>query len=640
MWSDNETTTDLLSIDHLTAAVESVVYNSRLLPVTVGVFGGWGSGKSSIIRMTEERLKKHEDVLCISFNGWLFENHEDAKAALMGTILDEVQDKRTLTSKGKDLVKRLSSRVDWFRTLSLIGRGAITISTGIPAIGLSDVKGLLEDGLLEGFSSEGIVNKLKSVDSDTLAKLFHAAPDESVRKTIREFHDDFAVLIEDTKLKSLVVFIDDLDRCLPDTVIATLEAIRLFLFVPRTAFVIGADEDLIHHAVETRFPNSKGVRPHVGRDYLEKLIQIPIRVPPLGPREIETYMALLFADLHLNDKFEEFLDDLRERSESQVRIDRLDRALAEEMLNPCPIDLSSDLLLVQQTSDVLATGLDGNPRQTKRFLNTLLLRTMMAKSRGVSLGRRVLAKLMLLEYFKTEAFRKLATLQGLQEGKPEELFSAEIKARGEASFATASNDDNAVVEGDNSSNEEQMDDLASWLKDDWLLGWLQSEPSLTQVDLRPYFYVSRDRLSLYSGPAARMTPAARSVLKHITSVSRAERINAAEEAKALSNIDAAAVFESLADRARRSENHRPEHSPYYGLILLAEKRGDLTEELLRFLTEISDELVPIGSVPKIVELFGTGNSVSMTRELIVRWSTSKHNTLLASAAQAVLPNLN
>ena len=60
MWSDNETTIDLLSIEHLPAAVESVVLSPRHLPVTVGVVGGWGSGKSSIIRMKRARLLEEE----------------------------------------------------------------------------------------------------------------------------------------------------------------------------------------------------------------------------------------------------------------------------------------------------------------------------------------------------------------------------------------------------------------------------------------------------------------------------------------------------------------------------------------------------------------------------------------------------
>src|SRR5690348_5198672 len=52
---------------------------------------------------------------------------------------------------------------------------------------------------------------------------------------------------------TLVVLIDDLDRCLPETTISTLEAIRLFLFLKNTAFVIAADDNMIKHAVRRHF---------------------------------------------------------------------------------------------------------------------------------------------------------------------------------------------------------------------------------------------------------------------------------------------------------------------------------------------------------------------------------------------------
>ncbi|WP_444451281.1 KAP family P-loop NTPase fold protein (plasmid) [Rhodobacter capsulatus] len=69
------------------------------------------------------------------------------------------------------------------------------------------------------------------------------------------FREEFAALLDAAKIKRLVVMVDDLDRCLPSTAISTLEAIRLFLFVERTAFIIGADEAMIEYAVRDHFPD-------------------------------------------------------------------------------------------------------------------------------------------------------------------------------------------------------------------------------------------------------------------------------------------------------------------------------------------------------------------------------------------------
>ncbi len=78
-------TIDLLGYRHLVGALLSIAQADRLLPATIGVFGDWGSGKSSLIRMACEAIKD-EKTLVISFNGWLFEGYEDAKTAIMGKL--------------------------------------------------------------------------------------------------------------------------------------------------------------------------------------------------------------------------------------------------------------------------------------------------------------------------------------------------------------------------------------------------------------------------------------------------------------------------------------------------------------------------------------------------------------------------
>ena len=80
MWSDNETPVDLLGFQHLVAAITKIVGNDDLLPATLGVFGDWGGGKSSLLQMAKAELEKHEGILVLSFNGWLFEGYEDAKS--------------------------------------------------------------------------------------------------------------------------------------------------------------------------------------------------------------------------------------------------------------------------------------------------------------------------------------------------------------------------------------------------------------------------------------------------------------------------------------------------------------------------------------------------------------------------------
>src|SRR5680860_1190136 len=115
LWSDAETEVDLLGFTHLVDAVERLVRSQHLLPATIGVFGDWGSGKSSVLKMAAKRLEVDEGTLVLWFNGWLFEGYDQAKASLMERLVDELVDKRCTSAKMKKLAIRLFRRINWLR---------------------------------------------------------------------------------------------------------------------------------------------------------------------------------------------------------------------------------------------------------------------------------------------------------------------------------------------------------------------------------------------------------------------------------------------------------------------------------------------------------------------------------------------
>ena len=130
MWSDRESELDLLNVQHLVAAVETTVRADHLLPVTVGVFGDWGSGKSTVMNLAREALDREEDILCVHFNGWLFEGYEDAKAAILGTILDRLDENQD-SERMPRTDRKLAKRVKWFRLAGYAGSAAMLIQ-GLP----------------------------------------------------------------------------------------------------------------------------------------------------------------------------------------------------------------------------------------------------------------------------------------------------------------------------------------------------------------------------------------------------------------------------------------------------------------------------------------------------------------------------
>ena len=176
-----------------------------------------------------------------------------------------------------------------------------------------------------------------------------------------------------------------------------------------------------------------------------------------------------------------------------------------------PPALAERLDLSERIAPVLASGLSGNPRQCKRFLNTLVMRLDMADSRKVTLQEGVLAKLMLLEHFRPAWFRRLPKSSRLRMAVPRSFWplsgspqrqraanSAVPTNREKRRSSAASRDKDGSVEGDSSLDGEFL----TWLTDSWMKDWASAQPALGSIDLRPYFFFSRDKLGAMGSPAA------------------------------------------------------------------------------------------------------------------------------------------
>jgi len=642
IWSDHETDKDLLGNKHLVDVISGLTKSPHLLPATIGVFGDWGSGKSSLLKMVASELTTNENNLVLTFNGWLFEGYDDAKAALMETILEGISKRTKLTIKAKKLILSLLGRVKWLRVLGTGLKMGAGFAAGGPA-GLALVSGMEINKIVE--KAKESFDDLEDVKVEDYFK--EADQSKTLLRGIRQFRKEFGELIKETKIDTLIVIIDDLDRCLPDTIIETLEAIKLFLFVENSAFILGADERLIEYAVRRRFPELPGEKVEVGRDYLEKLIQFPIRIPTLGRSEMETYIALLFLDSSKIDPAKIATVHAWCMSAETIQSDRsFGYASAKELLGGVSPELEENLILSEQLAPLLATGLNGNPRQCKRFLNTLILRLQMAESRGINLSKRILAKLMLLEYFRPETFRLLAHMQASQLGIPIELVLIESKvfAKEQLEIIDPANKvESAVTDGPSKLvvpvkvvTPELPSNMQSWLEDSFLNVWLELEPQLSKCDLRPYFYFSRDLLGTIGGTAKRLSPRAQEVLLKLMNDSEAVRGNALKDAKTLDGSDAASIFEELAGRAKKDDDFTRKNSPLNLLISWVEVRSELINEFLLMLQLLPETVMPIALPPKIKRLTKDSPSQAAAISLLGKWSKSSVNPQLQKAAATAL----
>lgn len=562
MWADNETSTDLLGFSVHEHLIRTLVTQESLLPVTVGVFGDWGGGKSSVLRMLQRELEaeEYEDVACLYFNGWMFEGYDDAKAALISSILMQLGEHRRFGPKIRGRVVELLWLVNFMRLATvavkwgaaplaafLVSQGLIDPSTAttLAAVGVTA-------GAQAGGSSSGSEPATALPDGAALAadaagvldwqRLINAQRSPPGPLDVRTFRTKFVELLEETELRSLVIVIDDLDRCSPDRLVENLEAIKLFLAVPKTAFVIAADKWIVRHAIASRYaasglrdtqPASEEPR-DVVTDYLEKLIQVPYHLPKLSPSEIETYITLLFCQLHLepNRRFE----PIRIHCEAARKANPYLTYGARAVRDAFGADLDEELINQLQWSGAiapaLAEGLKGNPRQVKRFLNALLLRKQLSEVAGLTIRDDVLIKLMLLEYAQPGLFEDLYTWQATSAGRPEQLRALEQHARAPGDDATTA-------------------DLAPGWSQERAQDWLRIEPALAEVDLRDYFWIARDRLQGTVTGLTMVPPFVRALFEQLVSGNAGDRQIAVKSAADLDEQDRAELLRLLAQQLER-----------------------------------------------------------------------------------------
>ena len=489
MWSDNETSEDLLGFKIHADLLIDVINDDTILPVTIGVFGDWGSGKSSILKIIYENLNGidedlKDNTLVLYFNGWIFEGYDDAKAALLESIIKSFAEHKTLGHKVVDYTTKLFKSVDWMRVMGFGFKKIV-----IPAIAAHMTGGLsllpsAVQGILPKQEKKDDAHKEGPKKKEEENEIFFQKEKEDNHTIVRTFRDDFKKMIEKSDINKLVVIIDDLDRCTPDRIIENLEAIKLFLNVDKTAFIIGADPRIVRHAIEHRYETDKienandqeSRNDRIVSDYLEKLIQIPYILPRLSDNEVETYMSLLFCKKELNESFGKVLSAFCAHRESN-RYGAFGFGDIQSLITADEnVRLGKSVSLIASLSPIITEGLNGNPRQIKRFLNTFTLRNRLVKVAKIQDFKiDVLAKLMVLEYGNSELFRKIYEWQSTQNGEPEELRNLEKHAE--------------------SGDKDELKKIAAGFATEKIIRWLKVEPKLSYVDLRDYYWIARDQLT-------------------------------------------------------------------------------------------------------------------------------------------------
>jgi hypothetical protein len=545
MWTDNITDKDFLGFDVHANLLKELIKDEKMLPLTIGLFGDWGSGKSSILDVLKKEFENEPKTACLYFNGWVFEGYDDAKAALLETILKEFENEEKFGAGLKDDIKKLYKSVNWMRVIGFgIKNVALPAAAAYMTGGLSLIPQLVSGLKNAAQSPDELVAKIKGNDTEGFLKQFLKEEVENTDKfdVVRKFRDDFEELLKKSKINKLVVIIDDLDRCLPERIIENLEAIKLFLNVRNTAFVIGADPRIVKHAIENRYkdtidnPKIESSNDRIVNDYLEKLIQIPYTLPKLSDSEVETYITLLFCenDLDNSDDFKKVMEAFK-MFRNQERYSVFDFAKVKEAVGNAnkTSKFEQNVSLIAKLSPIISESLYGNPRQIKRFLNTFMLRKKLASVAHIEdFKDDILAKLMILEYAEHSLFEKLYNWQISNQGiaTPLEQLEKICCKKGDEKIAIP-------------------EEFKDWNKPK-IINWLGSEPNLSKIDLRDYYWISRDKLSSMQSNLL-VPPIVKTLMVKLEPETMPEKLTLKiinEEVKTLSNNDQITFFNLLKQR--------------------------------------------------------------------------------------------
>lgn len=471
LWSDNPSYVDLLAFSPVAETVAAALLDDLLDPVALGVSGRWGSGKTTVLNLVESELSKlntdESKILVVGTDPWRYDPATGIKESLISEVLSalegELDTKPDSESKARGLFKRLSQRVDWARAISLAAKSSLLMQ--IPSF--DELVGLVKD------QDDGSGNSARGLEA---------------------FRTEFRELLESPELehvRRVVVLVDDLDRCLPDTVIETLEGIRLFLAVPKMSFVIAADEERVAEAIRTRYNKSvshgespvQEIDEEPAKLYLHKIVQTTVPLPALSRFDTEAYLLLLQILPKVQEEgiaeFVEQCDLLRRESKDLTELPGVDG-----------VDLADELLFAERLTPILYEKLRGNPRRIKRFLNDLHVRQSVATRRGITLRPEVVAKMMVLEQLLPEEFDRVLSwlargsvrseMRRLEEAAGQAPLEMQVSLGDNVSSALSDQNGTAVISAGES--EQTFTDA--------LIRWAKLSPPLREEDLSVYLHLA------------------------------------------------------------------------------------------------------------------------------------------------------
>lgn len=218
---------------------------------TVGLYGAWGSGKTSIIRLAEEYIttKHKDDVIVIPFNPWLFTSAEGLHTAFFGTLAQYLG--ANLSTKKEDILNELRSYGE------LTGAVGGAISVVVPFAGTAKL-------------ISPIFNKFFNKKSGSSV--------DDIKDRVNK------ILLESNK--RIIVIIDDIDRLDSEEIHLVFKLVKNVAHFNNISYLLAFDQNVVAKALADRYPDE----PEIGGNFVEKIVQLPLVVPPVDPEVLSQFI--------------------------------------------------------------------------------------------------------------------------------------------------------------------------------------------------------------------------------------------------------------------------------------------------------------------------------------------------------------
>jgi len=255
---------DLLKVEKYSLALSNFIKRSDT-PITVGLQGEWGTGKTSLMSLLLEDFNA-DNIACSWVNTWEYsmfrEAHETTPGvlkAMLEKLRQACQERGVWTLKDESQAKFKSAA----KFLGSIANQIVANQTGI------DIQGVKAGSDAQSTKITAEIAEIKALISDLIADL-----------------------INDSKnpIQKVVFFVDDLDRIPPGDAVEVLEALKNIFDIPNCVFILAIDYDVVVKGLESKFGPKTEENEREFRSFFDKIIQVPFSMP-VGTYDIENFLV-------------------------------------------------------------------------------------------------------------------------------------------------------------------------------------------------------------------------------------------------------------------------------------------------------------------------------------------------------------